>query len=89
MAREPKTARDLKDRLDRAAAELAALSAAAERDPSLRGRVDAARQALAGTQQPVRNTALLQDTRQARTLVRDVVAEELTRYWERRFGGMP
>ena len=36
-----------------------------------------------------RNAAILGSPAALRALVRDVVAEELLRYWERRFGGRP
>ena len=67
--------------------DLAAEAAAA--DPALRARLDAALRALSDGAPATRNTAILEDPIKARNLVRDVVAEELDRYWQRRFGRTP
>ena len=66
--------------------QIAALAAnAADRDPALRARLQAALQALQG-ESTARNTALTQSANDMRVVVRDVLAEELDRFWERRFG---
>ena len=62
---------------------------AASADPALRARLDAALRALEGAAPAERNTAILKNPGDARAMVRDVVAEELARYWDRRFGGTP
>ena len=80
---------NLQERARDVAERLAALAAEAAGDPSLRARLDAALRALQSPAEAQRNTALLENPAQARALVRDVVAEELARYWERRFGGRP
>jgi len=79
---------DLNDRIGRAVRDLGALSAEAGGDPAARARLDAAVRALRGEDLP-RNAAVLENPADARALVRDVVAEELNRYWDRRFGGTP
>jgi len=82
--------RDFRDQVRRAAETLAELSAeAAVADPGLRARLDAALRALHGAAPAERHTAILDNPADARAVVRDVVAEELARYWERRFGGTP
>lgn len=87
MAKAPKP--DLPARTRQAAQTLAHLAAeAADADPALRDRLEAARRAL---EQPpaAAHAAILETVSDARALVRDVVAEELARYWDRRFGGKP
>jgi len=80
----------LNDRAARVAREMAALAAETARvDPALRARLEAALAALNGSRPVARNTALLENPARARAVVRDTVAEELERYWERRFGGRP
>ena len=79
---------NLPERVAATLRDLGALSSEAA-DPALRARIDAAVQALHGNAPAPRNTALLENGADSRALVRDVVAEELTRYWERRFGGRP
>lgn len=68
---------------------LVSLSAEATADPAVRARLDAALRALQGAAPGERHTAILSNPADARALVRDVVADELARYWERRFGGRP
>ena len=79
---------DLNDRIGQAMRDLGSLSAEAAGDPAARARLDAALRALRGEDMP-RNAAMLENPADARALVRDVVAEELSRYWDRRFGGTP
>lgn len=68
---------------------LVALAGEAAADPALRARLDAAINALQDAAPAERNTAILQKPADVRSLVRDSVAEELERYWNRRFGGTP
>ena len=56
---------------------------------AVRARLEAALRALDGLPEPQGNRAVLEDPAQVRALVRDVLAEELERYWDRRFGGRP
>ena len=86
---ESKPPSGLSHQLRATAQRLAALSTEAAADPALRARVDAALRALEGAAPPERNTAILENPADARSMVRDVVAEELARYWNRRFGGTP
>ena len=80
----------LADRVSEAEQRLAVLSAeAALSDPALGSRLKTALRALQGSEQRIQNAAILGTASDARALVRDVVAEELSRYWERRFGGTP
>ena len=79
---------DLNDRIGQAMRNLGALSSEAAGDPGARARLDAALRALRGEDVP-RNAAVLENPADARALVRDVVAEELSRYWDRRFGRTP
>jgi len=55
----------------------------------LQERVEAALRALDGRPAAGRNAALLGDPADAREIIRDIVAEELARYWERRYGRTP
>lgn len=80
---------DLNERIGNAARDLGALSAEAAGDPALRARIDSALRVLQGRASEPKNTAILKNPADARAVVRDVVAEELSRYWERRFGGTP
>ena len=80
----------IREKARRVASELASLaSEAAVTDPALRARLESALQALRGAPVRPRNTALLSSAEDARGTVRDIVAEELARYWDRRFGGRP
>ena len=90
MSSKKTESRDLRDRVRRTAQRLASLAAeAGPVDPALRARLDAALRALQGPAQAERNTAILENPADARAVVRDVVAEELERYWDRRFGKTP
>lgn len=90
MSDERTGANDLHERARGVAQRLSALAAeAAAADPALRARLDAALRALGDGAPTPRNTAILEDPIKARNLVRDVVAEELDRYWQRRFGRTP
>ena len=81
---------NLHERAHGLARELASLAAeAAASDPALRAQLDAALRALDRKITTRRNTALLSNQDETRRFVRDVVADELERYWERRFGGTP
>ena len=78
---------DLRGRVADAATGLAALSAEAARtDPALRARLDAALRAIEAGERPAGHAALLKNPADPRGEVRDVVADELDRYWRRRFG---
>ena len=83
-----KKAATVQERAHEAAQNLAALAAEAA-EPGLRARLAAAFRALQSEPAGGWNTALLENPAEARALIRDVVAEELSRYWERRFGGRP
>lgn len=90
MSDEKKTPETLSDRAAHVARGLASLAAEASRaDPALRARLEAALEAIEGRQPAVRNTALLENPDRSKAVVRDLIAEELERYWERRFGGRP
>ena len=81
---------NLAEQVREAERKLVALSVeAASSDPAVGSRLNAALRALRGTTSSVQNTAILSAPSDIRALVRDVVAEELARYWERRFGGTP
>lgn len=77
---------ELRERAKAAAESLASLAGEAATDPALRARLDAALRALSDEPAAAEHAALLADPRDARAFVRDVIAEELERYWERRFG---
>lgn len=82
--------RNLSEQVSEAERKLVALSTeAASSDPAMGARLNASLRALRGTASSVQNTAILSAPSDVRALVRDVVAEELARYWERRFGGTP
>ena len=90
MSKAKKDPRRFGERVRRTIRDMAALSTeAAAADPALRARLDAALNALQGDPAPERNTAVLANPADARAVVRDVVADELARYWDRRFGRTP
>ena len=79
----------LRERAKVLARDVASLASEAAADPALRGQLDAALQALGQSATVPRNAAVLDNPGEARALVRDVIAEELERYWQRRFGRKP
>lgn len=79
----------LRDRASGLARDVASLASEAAADPALRAQLDAALQALGQSAPVARNAAVLDNPGEARALVRDVIAEELERYWQRRFGRKP
>ena len=84
------TGRTVQERLAALKTGLAALAAqAGPADAETRARLEAAMLALEGRSPGARNTAVLESLSEVRSTVRDIVSEELARYWERRFGGRP
>lgn len=79
----------LRERARDVVREMAALASEAAADPAIRAQLDAALQALGRPATVARNAAVLDNPGEARALVRDVIAEELERYWQRRFGRKP
>lgn len=73
-------AEELTDRLSSLAAEVSGA------DPALRARLEAALNVLRSGIPGERNTALTSNPADVRALVRDLLAEELARFGERRFG---
>ena len=73
---------ELRDRARQAAQSLASLAEEAATDPALRARLEAALRALSDEPAAAEHAAILQDQRDTRAFVRDVIAEELERYWE-------
>ena len=89
MSRNKDSNAPLRERVKKLAGDAASLAAEAAADPALRAQLDAALQALGKAAPAPRNAAILDNPGEARALVRDVIAEELERYWQRRFGRKP
>ena len=84
MSKDRANAREVRERARQVTESLSALAnEAVGVDPALSARVDAALRALRASAKPPSNAALLENPADARALVRDVVAEELQRFWER------